>query len=122
MYQGSCLCGAVTYQFRTEPVKVTHCHCRMCQKQHGAAFATYARVPIADLVYTSGAENLGVYNSSGTVHRKFCKQCGSSLEWCAGADYPEWTSIALATLDSPLHPGTIVDIYTESRVGWLTGN
>ncbi len=54
MYLGSCLCGEVKYRLLSDSKKVTHCHCTMCQKQHGAAFATYASLPKADLVYLSG--------------------------------------------------------------------
>lgn len=122
MYQGSCLCGSITYELSSEPVKVSHCHCKMCQKQHGAAFATYARVPVKDLVYTSGTENLSIYNSSATVARKFCKVCGSSLEWNAGASLPEWTSITLASLDTPYQPENIIDLCTETRVSWFPDN
>lgn len=43
--QGSCLCGAVTYQVSTPLKAITHCHCKKCQKSHGAAFATYASAP-----------------------------------------------------------------------------
>ena len=119
MYEGSCLCGSVRYRFNSEPVKVSHCHCRMCQKQHGAAFATYARVAVEDLVYTQGADKLVAYASSPTVRRKFCGSCGSSLEWNAGDALPGWTSVALATLDTPFQPASIVEVCGESRVPWL---
>ena len=41
LHQGSCLCGTVKYRVSTELKAITHCHCRKCQKGHGAAFATY---------------------------------------------------------------------------------
>ncbi|WP_455168458.1 GFA family protein [Alkalimarinus alittae] len=37
MLKGSCLCRQVQYEIKSMPRKVSHCHCRMCQKQHGAA-------------------------------------------------------------------------------------
>ncbi|MFT0476263.1 GFA family protein [Pseudomonas antarctica] len=45
--QGSCLCDAVNCQVSTQLNAVTHCHCKKCQKSHGAAFATYASAPIS---------------------------------------------------------------------------
>ena len=54
MHKGSCLCGAVSFELNCELKSSTHCHCKMCQKQHGAAFATYASVPINNLHYVSG--------------------------------------------------------------------
>ena len=53
---GSCLCGAIAYELRSSPKAVSHCHCRICQKAHGAAFATYGSVPAKDLVFTQGQE------------------------------------------------------------------
>jgi hypothetical protein len=120
MYQGGCLCGAITYEFSGEPVKVSHCHCRMCQKQHGAAFATYARVREDELVYSGAVEHLASYSSSPGVVRKFCAICGSSLEWNAGPGLPEFTSISLASLDTPYQPESIAEIHTETRARWLS--
>jgi len=91
----------------------------MCQKQHGAAFATYASVPIDDLLYIKGAHFLVSYNSSNNIMRKFCSKCGSSLEWSGSEKYSEWVSIALSTLDSEYKPKNIIDIYTETKVCWL---
>lgn len=119
MYHGSCLCGAIHYELLSEPRAATHCHCRMCQKQHGAAFATYASVPRADLRYTSGEDKLATYNSSGTILRKFCSVCGSSLEWSGSEQYPDWVSIAVATLDTPWQPTRIREVHTASRACWL---
>jgi len=120
MYKGSCLCGAVKFEVRSEPKKVSHCHCNMCQKQHGAAFATYGSLPKSDLVYTNGLDILKSYNSSGTIARKFCGSCGSSIEWCGSEEYPDWTSVAISTFDTPYKPSKeIIEIYTESKFCWL---
>ena len=119
MYKGSCLCGTVTYEIKSEPKAVSHCHCNMCQKQHGAAFATYASVPKEDFAYLSGSDAIVSYNSSATIERKFCSQCGSSLEWSGSPEYPNWVSIAVATLDTPFNPKNIRHIYEESKACWL---
>jgi len=119
MYKGSCLCGKVQFALLSEPKKVSHCYCTMCQKQHGAAFATYASLPQKNLRYTSGEEALKTYKSSGAVKRKFCRHCGSSIEWSGSSDYPDWVSIAIATLDTPYKPDQITNIYTDTKACWL---
>ena len=43
---GSCLCGAVTYEVRGPFNMMVHCHCSMCRKHHGAAFATFVGAPL----------------------------------------------------------------------------
>ena len=120
MYQGSCLCSKVQYKVLSKPQRVSSCHCTMCQKQHGAAFATYGNLPKADLVYTAGVEWLASYNSSANIERKFCKACGSSIEWCGSEKSPDWTSITLSTLDTPFQTDTITEIFTETKACWLT--
>lgn len=119
MHSGSCLCGTVSFRLLSEPKAVSNCHCRMCQKQHGAAFSTYASVPKSDLEYLSGQELLTSYNSSDSIIRKFCSICGSNIEWSGGENFPDWTSIAVASLDTSFEPKSIKDIHIESRVSWL---
>ncbi len=101
MHDGSCLCGKVKYRITCEPKKVSHCHCTMCQN------------------HLAGQELLSTYRSFSTVHRKFCSYCESNIEWSGSPEYPEWTSIAIATLDTPYDPENIINIYIETKVFWL---
>jgi hypothetical protein len=78
MLRGSCLCGRVRYEMRGPVGRVSHCHCAMCRKAHGAAFATYGRVERSDFAVVSGAEDIASYRSSPEVMRTFCKRCGSN--------------------------------------------
>lgn len=119
MYKGSCLCGAVMFYLASEPKAVTHCHCRMCQKQHGAAFSTYASIPKTDLVYVLGKNVLTAFSSSNYVIRKFCCRCGSNVEWSSSERYSEWVSIPITLLDTPFIPKTLKSVHMESRVCWL---
>ena len=99
MNRGSCLCGEVVFFISAQPQKVSHCHCTMCQKQHGAAFATYARFKRADITYIQGAQSLRSYRSSSDVERKFCMLCGSNIEWAMPDLMSDYVAIALASLD-----------------------
>jgi hypothetical protein len=77
MTQGVCLCGAVRYEF-TEPFQaMLHCHCSMCRKHHGAAFATFVAAPTAAFHWLSGDNAVGQYQSSERGARQFCRHCGS---------------------------------------------
>ena len=120
MHQGSCLCGAVKLELTADPSLVTHCHCSMCRKAHGAAFATYLNVERVHVRFVAGAENLTSYNSSGTILRKFCRTCGSNVEWSGHPGYPEWMAIPLGLFDTPFVPATITNVHAESRVPWAT--
>ena len=119
-YQGSCLCGAVHYQFATLPKAVAHCHCSQCRKAHGAAFASYGSVLRSDLQVTRGADHLTGYPSSETVLREFCRACGSSLFWSRhSGEHSDWVSIALGTLDTPVSLDKQKHIQVASKAPWF---
>ncbi|HEY1427330.1 MAG TPA: GFA family protein [Caulobacteraceae bacterium] len=85
MIRGSCLCGAVTWEADALAGPIGHCHCRTCQKAHGAAFATTARAMRAAFRWTRGDEARRSFESSPGKLRWFCSRCGSQLmaEWTA---------------------------------------
>jgi hypothetical protein len=79
MNEGRCLCGAVRYQIDGPYSSMLHCHCSMCRKHHGSAFATFVVAPIAGFRYVAGESSIERYASSPTFHRSFCKVCGSVM-------------------------------------------
>ena len=119
--RGSCLCGAIRYQVFTPLKAATHCHCKKCQKGHGAAFASYASAPKTAVNIHATANALRSYESSPGITRQFCSQCGSSLFWSdANGAYPDWISIALGTLDTPLSIPEQLHSCIESKVAWFS--
>lgn len=88
----------------------------MCQKAHGASFATFARFRHEDFSLTAGAESLADYRSSDIATRTFCRQCGSALQFMR--DGANSFGLAVSALDSPLGPQSIRDYYEESRSRW----
>jgi hypothetical protein len=77
MNQGHCLCGTVRYEIDGPFQSLLHCHCSMCRKHHGTAFATWAVAPVAGFRVTAGADAIESYASSPGLHRSFCRHCGS---------------------------------------------
>lgn len=117
MLQGQCLCQAVTFTITQPPQRVSHCHCRMCQRQHGAAFATYLSVPHASLQLT-GTGALRWYRSSPEVLRGFCQLCGSSLFWHHQQEPDDLIAVAVAALDNPPIFGEIRHLCVDERAPW----
>lgn len=118
MFRGSCLCESIRYEVRGSLSHVTHCHCSMCRKAHGAAFATYARVEAGDFVVTSGAADIVSYQSSPQVTRTFCKTCGSTLQFIY-TDRPGSLWLALGTLDGGSGVRVEQHIFVGSKAPWL---
>ena len=77
MIKGSCLCRAIRFE-AGEVTFFGHCHCSMCRKAHGAAFATWAGVPAEHFRFVTGADQVKLYESSPGNHRAFCSICGSN--------------------------------------------
>ncbi len=115
-HRGSCLCGAVVYQVDGEFARVTHCHCSMCRKGHGAAFATYATVGVEQLRFERGETALGHFRSSPTATRSFCRDCGSPMLWRDAAREPGM--VAFGGLDSPYAEQRIGHIFVASKAPW----
>lgn len=77
--QGGCLCGAMRYEIDGPLYEVGNCHCSMCRRFHGAAFATYAKIDVAHFRWLSGQDLMKVYETSPGIGWAFCRVCGSSL-------------------------------------------
>ena len=81
MSEGRCLCGGVRWELLAEPYATYNCHCRMCQKVHGAAFGTYCFVRPGQIRWTSGTETIARYRSSDVLVRSSCDVCGSVVPY-----------------------------------------
>jgi hypothetical protein len=75
--EGSCLCGTIRYDVAGPFNLMAHCHCSMCRKHHGAAFATFVGAPLMGFKWLSGEDHVVVFQSSEKGHRYFCRTCGS---------------------------------------------
>jgi hypothetical protein len=116
IHEGGCLCGAVRYRAIGTPLRVNHCHCRMCLKATGAAVATWATFPRNRVSFTRGAPT--IRRSSEIAVRGFCASCGSALLWQADTA-PDTIDLTAGTLDDPGRVRPLEHLWTESAVGWL---
>ena len=115
---GGCQCGAVRYALHMQPKKVHFCHCRMCQKAVGGAFALLAPVKKDRLEWTRGEP--GFFQSSTLAERGFCRSCGTPLSF-AYLD-SEWISVTIGSLDDPGRAKPEIHYGVESQVPWLVVN
>lgn len=117
-FQGSCLCGTVRFEVDGPLDDVSHCHCAMCRKAHGAAFATFANVPADRHRFTQGEAALKSFRSSDTVERFFCGECGSPMLWRDAVHYPDETSFPLGALPGDVPVPSQRHIFVGSKAGW----
>ena len=96
---------------------MTNCHCQMCRKAHGAAYATVITVQGKDFRWTQSEELVESYKSSSELDRTFCRVCGSSMvviEPKTGEVF-----VTAGTLDDD--PGVRLDshIFVASKAPWV---
>jgi hypothetical protein len=117
--QGGCQCGAVRYRVTARPGWVGHCHCRMCQRAHGAPVVPWLVVAAEGVTFTKGA--LKRYRSSDKAERGFCGDCGTPLAWIPTPrpDKPPRIDMALSTLDDPTVLSPTVHIWCDSAMPWM---
>ena len=70
MYQGSCLCGAVRVIVEGEVSSIIHCHCSLCRKSSGTAYATNGFVRVEEFSIVSGKDMLGFYETKPGRNRE----------------------------------------------------
>ena len=115
MLTGRCNCGAITYRSTSEPRYVTYCHCDICRRMTGSAYAVGVGVP-ADSLEVTG-EVRGWRNPERPDRdavREFCPTCGSPMF----TRYPAMIFIKAGTLDDPEAIEPTRQIWTEMAVPW----
>jgi hypothetical protein len=114
---GGCQCGAIRFALSAPPLKVSVCHCRMCQKAAGAPFASFADIDRGDFTWTRGTP--AVFRSSSFAERDFCRDCGTPLSF-RRTDGPR-IEIMTGAFDRPDRVIPTQQFGTESRLGWVVG-
>ena len=121
-HHGQCLCGTIKYEVTKIEDQMGHCHCSMCRKFHGAAFATLGEAKIENFRWVSGENLLKSYEAANETTRKFCENCGSSLIFVPSNDDGKLVEFSLGTLDTDISLRPDAHIYTDSGANWYEVN
>jgi hypothetical protein len=114
---GGCQCGAIRFALKAPPLRVSICHCRMCQKASGAPFVSFADIEKSDFAWTRGTP--AAFRSSTIAERDFCRDCGTPLSFRRIDG--ERIEIMTGTFDRPDRVIPTRQYGTESRLGWVVG-
>jgi hypothetical protein len=74
---GRCQCGDTSFNVAGEPRDVHYCHCSMCRRAVGNAFATLVWLHREQIAWAGAAP--ATYASSKIAVRGFCRRCGTPL-------------------------------------------
>ncbi len=119
MIRGSCLCGNVKYEIAGEIGDIVHCHCKTCQKAHGAAFSSVASVADENFKI-HGKESLNFYESSKDKKRYFCSNCGTQIY--AKREGTKHIILRLGSLDDTPNAKEKSHIWVSQKASWYTIN
>lgn len=103
VHEGGCLCGAVRYETSGDPVRVTICHCRFCQRATGSAYMVEPIFRTQDLRVTQGSPAAYAHRSAGSgkmLHVHFCAGCGTKL-YLTFERFAESCGVYAGTFDDP---------------------
>lgn len=117
MYYGSCLCGKIKFTIDNKINDIVYCHCSLCRKAQGSAFATNGNVASKDFNFLSGKDNLTHYKNSETQTKLFCKTCGSPV-MSKNTLNPDMIRIRLGTIESDLSEYPEAHIFVSSKANW----
>ncbi len=103
IHAGGCLCGALRYETLADPLRVTLCHCRFCQRATGSAYMVEPIFRLQDLRITKGAPSIYELRSGGsgrTLRVHFCVVCGTKL-YLDFDRFPNVCGVYAGTFDDP---------------------
>ena len=98
MLKGRCLCGKVRYEINGALGPVVQCHCSMCRRASGSAFATNASVEADAFRIVAGRKSIKTFESSKGGTRAFCRRCGSPVFGLIG-EAPQIVRVRLGLLE-----------------------
>jgi hypothetical protein len=114
-----CACGEFRVIVTGDPVHVTICHCRDCQRRSGVPWTCNAHYARSD-VRLEGAHK--IYTRDGQEGRKmvnhFCPECGTTVCWM-GERFPDLCGVTTGTFNDPAYPAPSVSVYEEAMYDWV---
>jgi len=117
MYKGSCLCGSIQFSLDGSVTDIIHCHCSLCRKASGSAYATNGFIDAKDLKLTDRGITLTFYESSEGKRKYFCKTCGAPI-YSSNAQSPKRYRLRLGSLDSDILERPISHNFVTSKANW----
>lgn len=117
MYQGACLCGAVEIEIHGPISSIIHCHCSLCRKSSGTAFATNGFVQRADFKLVKGEAELSQFAFKPGRLRHFCRHCGSPV-YSSNTQDPSHVRLRLGILTTDIRERPMSHNFYSSKANW----
>ena len=125
-HKGRCLCGGIAYDTGSQPLWVTICYCRFCQRATGSDRMIEPIFEYDSFAFTEGNPSVYTLASEGSgkdIHVHFCANCGTKLA-LTFERWPDRLGIYVGTLDDPMSVAITPDntkliFIDEARAGTI---
>jgi len=117
MYYGSCLCGAIKVELLGSIEDIIHCHCSLCRKNSGTAYATNGFVNASEFRVIDPHKKLATYEFKPGKNRHFCSVCASPV-YSSNSEKPDKLRIRLGILDSDITEKPLSHNFVTSKANW----
>ena len=115
---GHCLCGAVSYTIKGEPIRTGQCHCKDCQRASGTGHMSLAFFNDTDLEIDGETAQYDAPAQSGNINtRMFCPRCGGRL-FGRNSARPGIVAVAVGSVDDNAWFETQAIVYSKDRPPW----
>lgn len=119
MYQGSCLCGGITFEISGAITEIVYCHCSECRRVQGSAFASNGFVQRDHFKLLSGKELLSQYEYGPGRYKQSCRICAAPIYSHSDAK-PDYVRVRLGTISSEIKERPQCHIFVGSKANWYT--
>ncbi|MEW6989772.1 GFA family protein [Colwelliaceae bacterium 6441] len=117
MYLGACLCGQVQVKITGKISDIIHCHCSLCRKNSGTAYATNGFVNANEFEITQGENKLSTFSFKQGRYRHFCSSCGSPI-YSANDEDSSRFRLRLGLIDSDIEERPMSHNFVSSKASW----
>lgn len=114
MRTGHCHCKNVRFGLTGEPIEASLCHCAICRRLTGTAFAAWCEVSDRDFQWLAGQAGLASYRATDRLEIRFCATCGTTV-LATRTDWPGFCYIPLGALDD--NAGIVPEYHQFSASG-----
>lgn len=116
-----CSCGAVRYKTWGDPIRVSVCHCKDCQRRTGSAFGVGCYFPKERVETLQGSTDTFERSSDAGrwVKNHFCRSCGNTVLWELQA-LPHAFGIAAGAFDDSDWLDPKLHVWADSAQHWMS--
>lgn len=117
--QGGCHCGAIRFEAKVDPDRITLCHCTDCQQLSGGPYRATAPAPAETFRLSAGTPRSYVKTAESGAQRRhaFCGDCGTPI-YATSVETPRSYSLRIGTLDQRRALTPKRQIWRRSALPW----